>query len=84
MCIQYERLTDAQWEVIKQFLNWQRKRELSLRDVFDAILYVTRSGGQWRNLSQTIFPDWQAVYYYFRKWKNNGTIEKINLALNRL
>jgi transposase len=78
----FQRLTDAQWEFIKHFLNWQRKRELNLRDIFDATLYVTRTGIQWRNLKETKFPDWQAVYYYFRKWKKAGIIVKINLALN--
>jgi len=29
-------------------------------------------------------PNWQAVYYYFDKWKTNGLLEKINLALNKL
>ncbi|MFT4759602.1 MAG: transposase [Paraglaciecola sp.] len=78
----FRRLTDAQWKFIKYFLNWQRKRELSLRDIFDATLFVTRTGIQWRNLKETNFPDWQAVYYYFRKWKRKGIIVKINLALN--
>lgn len=80
----YQRLTDAQWEVIKEFLDWQRKRKLNLRDIFDAILFVTRTGIQWRNLSETKFPKWQSVYYYFRKWKEAGTIAKINLALNEM
>ena len=81
---QYERLTDDQWEVIKHFVNWQRKRDLELRDIFDALLYLTRTGVQWRNLPQPDFPDWQAVYYYFDKWKKDGTIERINLSLNIL
>ncbi|MDF9798159.1 transposase [Catalinimonas alkaloidigena] len=80
----YTRLTDDQWKVIKQFINWQRNRELDLRNVFDAILYITRTGVQWRNLPFPNFPDWQAVYYYFDKWKKNGVIEKINLSLNFL
>lgn len=84
MCTQYERMTDAQWEVIKPFVNWQRKRKYNLRDIFDAIFYITRSGTQWRNLPKDIFPKWESVYYYFRKWKNDGTIEKINLAINQL
>jgi len=78
----FVRLSDDQWKVIKHFLNWQRKRVVELRNVFDAILYITRTGIQWRNLPYPDFPDWQAVYYYFDKWKKNGTIEKINLALN--
>lgn len=78
---QYKRLTDDQWEVIKQFVNWQRKRKLNLRDVFDAILYITRTGLQWRNLAETNFPAWQAVYYYFDQWKKDGTIEQLNVYL---
>ena len=84
MQTQFERLTDDQWEVIKHFLDWQRKRELDLREVFDAILYVTRTGTQWRNLHETNFPAWTAVYYYFDKWKKKGVLERINLALNQL
>ncbi|MEK6481923.1 IS5 family transposase [Catalinimonas sp. 4WD22] len=83
MQAQFERLTDGQWEVIKSFLNWQRKRELSLRDVFDAILWIARTGAQWRNLDSQ-FPKWSAVYYYFEKWTSDGTLEQINLALNML
>jgi transposase len=80
----YTPLTNNQWKVIKQFLNWKRKRKLSLRRVFDAILYLTRTGCQWRNLSQTRFPAWNAVYYYFRQWSLNGTLDEINLSLNQL
>lgn len=81
---QFQRLTDDQWEVIKHFLNWQRKRKIDLREVMDAILYITRTSLQWRNLSETNFPDWQAVYYYFDKWKKNTVFEKINAALNQI
>lgn len=84
MQTQYQRLTDGQWQVIKEYLNHQRKRQIDLREVMDAIFYVTRTGVQWRNLSETKFPDWQAVYYYFDQWKKNGVYEKINAALNQL
>ena len=80
----YTPLTNNQLKVIKSFLNWRRKRTLSLRRVFDTILYITRTGCQWRNLSQTRFPAWNAVYYYFRQWSLNGTLDRINLALNQL
>jgi len=84
MQTKYVRLTDAQWEVIKEYLDWQRKRVLDLRDIFDAILYVTRTGVQWRNLPEKEFPAWSAVYYYFQKWGKSGKVEEINLALNQL
>ena len=79
----YKRLTDPQWEVIKEYLPLQRKRKYALRDVIDAIFWILRIGGQWRNLPEC-FPKWQSVYYYFRRWKSDGTLENINLALNRL
>ncbi len=39
MQTEYVRLTDAQWEFIKEYLDWQRKYKL---DVCDGILYVSR------------------------------------------
>jgi hypothetical protein len=38
---QFERLTDDQWKGIKVFLNWQRHRKYDLREIFDAILWIT-------------------------------------------
>ncbi|MFK7808778.1 MAG: IS5 family transposase [Saprospiraceae bacterium] len=68
---------------MKQFLNWQRKRVIKLRDVLDGILWLTRTGTQWRNLDSQ-FPKWRAVYYYFEKWSKSGVLEKMNIALNGL
>ena len=84
MQVEYTRMTDAECEIINQFLNWQRKRKLSLRAVFDAIRYISKTGMQWRCLKETNFPDWQAVYYYFESWTKQGILLKINLALNEL
>ena len=77
----YQRLTDSQWEVIKKFLPVQRKRKYSLREVVDAILWCLRVGSQWPNLPEC-FAKWQLVYYYFRKWQADGTLKKLNWALN--
>lgn len=83
MQTKWTRLTDDQWEVIKPFVNHQRKRTLDLRDVFDAIFYITRTGCQWRNLPDE-FGKWSAVYYYFDKWTKQGVLMRINLALNQI
>lgn len=83
MQTQYQRLTDPQWEIIKQYLPVQRKRKYDLRDIVDAILWYLRTGSQWRNLPDC-FPKWSSVYYYFRKWKADGTLERLNAGLNRL
>ncbi|WP_187270113.1 transposase, partial [Pontibacter qinzhouensis] len=49
----------------------------------DAIFWCLRIGHQWRNLSES-FPKWQLVYYYFRKWQRDGTLERLNWSLNKL
>ena len=50
--------------------------------MINIILWLLRTGCQWRNLPQE-WPHWQAVYYYFDQWKQNGTFEQINAALNQ-
>ena len=61
-------LTDAQWQFIKKTLQYSnRKRKHGLRTIWNAVLYVVKTGCQWRLLPND-FPKWQLVYYYFRKW----------------
>ena len=67
-------LTDARWEIIAEFVEDGRKRKNSLRTVIDALLYVVKTGCQWRYLPSD-FPKWQLVYYYFRKFERSGLIE---------
>jgi putative transposase len=73
-------LTDARWEIIAEFIEDGRKRQHSLRSIVDAILYLVKTGCQWRYLP-TDFPKWQLVYYYFRKFETTGLIEIIHDSL---
>jgi putative transposase len=70
-------LTDSQWEVIKTVLAEERKRQHDLRLICNLLLYLLRTGCQWREL-----PDrgvcWEVVYYYFRKWQASGVIEQLH------
>ena len=85
MQTQYERLTDDQWEIIKLFVDWKRKRKVCLRKVLDSIFFIVRTGIQWRNLKEVRdAPAWSAVYYYFDKWSKDGTFELMNICLNIL
>lgn len=83
MTKQWEPLTDPQWAAISPFLNLKRKRKHDLRQMMNSILWLLRTGCQWRNLPKQ-WPNWQSVYYYFGQWKQDGTFERINLALNQL
>jgi putative transposase len=74
-------LTDGQWQFIEKILNDRRKRQHNLRKIWDAILYLVKTGCQWRMLPNDFAP-WSAVYYYFKKWKEDGTFEEILDRLN--
>jgi transposase len=83
MTKKFSELTDSQWDAISPFFDNRRKRKLCLRDVFNGIMYILRTGCQWRNLPQQ-FPNWRAVNYYFERWKKDGTFERMNACLNQL
>ncbi|WNJ19509.1 IS5 family transposase [Pontibacter sp. G13] len=68
---QFAELTDSQWQVIEKFLDVERKRKNCLRTIINAILWITRTGAQWRNL-ESKYPPWSSVYYYFRTWQKTG------------
>jgi len=44
-----------------------KPRTMDLYEVFCAVLYLLRTGCQWRFLPGE-FPKWQNVYAYWRKW----------------
>jgi len=70
-------LSDARWHIIAEFIEDGRKRKYSLRSIVDALLYLVKTGCQWRYLPEN-FPKWQLVYYYFRKFETSGLIEIIH------
>lgn len=82
MVTSFKELSDSQWEFIKEYLPVQRKRKYCLRSVVNGILKTLRVGNQWRNMEDK-YPPWESVYYYFRKWKKDGTLVRINSELNK-
>lgn len=76
-------LTDRQWRLIERLLPpWKGRgrRPHCRRLIFNAILYVTRTSCQWRQLPHD-FPNWKTVYNIFWTWRNNGTLERLHTAL---
>lgn len=53
---------------------------LERRRIVNAILYVARTGCQWRQLPHD-FPNWSTVYSCYHGWAWNGTLDKIHAAL---
>lgn len=77
-------LTDAEWTLVRPLLPLDaptgRPRLHSLRTILNAIFYQLRTGGAWRFLPQE-WPPWQTVYHYYRRWRLDGTWERIHTAL---
>jgi putative transposase len=77
-------LTDAQWQELAPLLPAAkpggRPRAVDMREVINAILYVLRSGCTWRMVPHDL-PPWSTAWGYFRRWRMNGTWERIHDAL---
>src|SRR4051795_9715391 len=78
-------LTDAQWEIIRPLIpvyKVGRPREVDLREVVNAILYLNRSGCQWDMLPHDL-PAKSTVYEYFAQWRDDGTWQRTLDALRQ-
>jgi putative transposase len=77
-------LTDAQWATLAPLLPdapwWGRPRAVDLREICNAILYVTRYGITWDALPHDL-PNRSTVYRYFQQWTDDGTWEAVTDAL---
>ena len=57
-------------------------RTVNLREVVNGILYFQRTGCQWDYLPHD-FPPKDTVYYYFKKWKEDGTLDHMLTSLHQ-
>ncbi len=77
-------LTDAQWAVLEPLIPppkpGGRPRRVAMRQVVNALVYIDRAGCQWRMLPRE-YPNWKTVYWYFTRWQDDGTWERITDAL---
>jgi transposase len=68
-------LTDEQWHLIEDLIPLAkpggRPREVSMRAVVNAIMYLLRTGCAWRLLPHD-FPKWNIVYHYFWRFRRAG------------
>jgi putative transposase len=77
-------LSDDEWRVLEPYLpapRWRgRPRLHSTREILNAVFYVLKSGCQWRMLPCE-FPPWKTVFHYFRRWRLDGTWERLNRTI---
>jgi putative transposase len=88
---QYETdVTDAQWDVLYPLLpkgtgtpGGRGRPPCPLRRVVNGILYVNKTGCQWRMLPKD-FGHWETVYGYFRRWRREGVWEQVMTELRQI
>jgi len=79
-------LTDPEWEILKPLLPpyWMgHPMQHDLREIVNAIRYMLRAGCSWPMMPRDL-PPWSTVYHHFRKWRNDGTWERVCQALRRM
>jgi transposase len=81
-------LTEGQWKILAPYLvkplptvrRRGRPPKQDFRAVVSGMLYVVKTGCQWRMLPKD-FPPWQSVYGCFRRWQREGRWEQAMIAL---
>jgi len=81
-------VTDDEWAFVAPYLTLMREhapqREHDLREVFNGVLYVVRTGCPWRSMPHD-FPPWEAVCLQSQRWIAGKEFETHDLrALLRL
>ncbi len=75
-------LTKEQFEHIRKDLeNFKKRtkpRTIDLYEVFCGVLYVLKSGCQWRMLPSD-FPKWRTVHEYYRQWSERKNDDQPSL-----
>ena len=83
MQTKFTEMSDSQWKFIEKYLKDHHPRKHDLRTIVNAILWITRTGSQWRNL-ESKYPNWQSVYYYYRIWKKKAVLSLIMSELVKI
>jgi len=80
-------VSDDEWAFVVPYLTLMREdapqREHSLREVFNGMRYIVRTGAQWRMMPNDL-PPWYTVYQQSQRWLKAGVFEDMVRDLRML
>lgn len=81
-------IKDNEWSVVKKLLILIKRRgpkvpELEVRKKLNGLLYLIKTGCQWRMLPKE-YGDWRRIYSQFLRWRDSGILDKLLAALNKI
>ncbi len=80
-------VSDAEWEFCVPYLTLLKEdapqREYQLRDLFNAVRWMVRTGAPWRMIPNDFAP-WHAVYQQAQRWINAGCFGALSRDLRIL
>src|SRR5215210_5023789 len=73
-------VSDEEWAFLTPYLALVREdapqREYDLREVFDGLRWILRTGSAWRCMPHDL-PPWEAVYQQTQRWVRAGVFEEM-------
>ena len=83
-------LSDEQWELLQAVLPPRgchpggrgRPPKVDMRQILNGILYLNKTGCQWRMIPKD-FGNWSTIYGYFTRWRRHGIWASLMEALRR-
>lgn len=73
-------VSDDEWAFVAPYLTLMTEdapqRDYSLREIFNGLRWIARTGAQWRMMPNDL-PPWSAVYQQTRRWLNAGVFEAL-------
>jgi transposase len=80
-------VTDEEWDFVAPYLTLMKddapQREHDLREIFNAMRWIVRTGSPWRYMPNDL-PPWEAVYQQSQRWLAAGVFEAMTRDLRRI